>query len=209
MGRAYTDLAFTPAVRSMQTRMGSRELYAHLDQTDDRRDTLTAREMDFIAARDSFYQATVSETGWPYVQFKGGPAGFLQVLDSKTVAYADFRGNVQYISDGNLQGNDRVSLILVDYPNRRRLKLLGRARLVDAHVDADLIAKLRHPDYRAPVERAIVIAIEAYDWNCPKHITPRFTEAEMAQSMAPLLDELAVLRKTLNQQRVPSKPPTP
>jgi predicted pyridoxine 5'-phosphate oxidase superfamily flavin-nucleotide-binding protein len=185
MSRAYSDLAFTPDVRAMQTRMGSREAYAPLDHTDDRRDALTEREADFIEARDSFYQATVSETGWPYVQFKGGPAGFLHVLDSKTIAYADFRGNVQYISNGNLQGNDRVSIILMDYANRRRLKLLGRVQLIDAQDDPALIARLEHPDYRATVERAAIITIEAYDWNCPKHITPRFTEAEIRQQVAP------------------------
>jgi hypothetical protein len=200
MSRAYTDLAFTPAVRAMQTRMGSRQAYEHLDHTEDRRDALTDREADFIEARDSFYQATVSETGWPYVQFKGGPAGFLHVLNNKTIAYADFKGNVQYISTGNLQGNDRVSIILMDYPNRRRLKLLGRVRLTDAHEDPALIARLAHPDYKAPVERAVVITVQAYDWNCPKHITPRFTENEVQQSVAPLLDELQALRLALKSQ---------
>jgi len=128
MSRAYSDIAFTPAVRAMQTRMGTRAGYEPLDRTDDRRDALTADEAEFIHARDGFYQATVSETGWPYVQFRGGPAGFLKVLDGKTIGYADFRGNVQYISVGNLQGNDRVSIILMDYANKRRLKILGRVR---------------------------------------------------------------------------------
>jgi predicted pyridoxine 5'-phosphate oxidase superfamily flavin-nucleotide-binding protein len=200
MSRAYSDLAFTPAVRAMQTRMGSREAYAPLDHTDDRRDALTEREADFIEARDSFYQATVNESGWPYVQFKGGPAGFLRVLNSKTIAYADFRGNVQYISNGNLQGNDRVSIILMDYANRRRLKLLGRVQLIDAQDDPALIARLEHPDYRATVERAVIITVEAYDWNCPKHITPRFTEAEIRQQVAPLMDELTAVRAALKQQ---------
>jgi predicted pyridoxine 5'-phosphate oxidase superfamily flavin-nucleotide-binding protein len=179
MSRAFADIAFTPAVRAMQTRMGSRAAYARLDGDVDRRDALTANEIEFIAERDSFYLATVSETGWPYVQHKGGPAGFLKVLDQRTVGYADYRGNVQYVSDGNLAGNDRVSLILMDYAYSRRLKILGRARIVEAADDPALMARLQDPDYRAPVERAVVITVEAWDWNCPKHITPRFTVAEI------------------------------
>ena len=199
MSRAYTDIAFTPAVRAMQTRMGTRAGYASLDRTDDRRDALTEAEAEFIHARDGFYQASVSETGWPYVQYRGGPAGFLKVLDSKTIGYADFRGNVQYISAGNLQGNDRVSIILMDYANRRRLKILGRARLVGASEEPALIARLEPPRYRARVERAVIIAVEGYDWNCPQHITPRFTEAEIAAAVAPLHAEIARLREALGQ----------
>lgn len=201
MSRAYSDIAFTPAVRDMQTRMGSRANYAPLDVTDDRRDTLTEREAEFIEARDGFYQATVSETGWPYVQFRGGPAGFLKVLDAKTIGFADFRGNVQYISVGNLQSNDRISIILMDYPNRRRLKLLGRVRLVSEAEDPALVAKLELPSYRARVERAFVITIEAYDWNCPQHITPRFTEAEVQEAVAPLHAEIASLKAELDAAR--------
>jgi len=194
VSRAFSDIAFTPAVRAEQTRMGSRSAYARLDHAEDRRDTLTAEEAAFIEASDGFYQATVSETGWPYVQFRGGPAGFLKVLDAKTVAYADFRGNVQYISVGNLRGDDRVALILMDQAHRRRLKLLGRARLVQASDEPALLARLEMPGYRARVERAVVITVEAFDWNCPQHITPRFTEAEIAQATAPLHSELAALR---------------
>jgi len=199
MSRAYTDIAFTPAVRAMQTRMGTRAGYASLDRTDDRRDALTEAEAEFIHARDGFYQASVSETGWPYVQYRGGPAGFLKVLDGNTIGYADFRGNVQYISAGNLQGNDRVSIILMDYANRRRLKILGRARLVGASEEPALIARLEPPRYRARVERAVIIAVEGYDWNCPQHITPRFTEAEIAAAVAPLHAEIARLREALGQ----------
>ena len=197
MSRAFSDIAFTPAVRAVQTRMGSRRNYASLDTTDDRRDRLGAMEAEFIGARDSFYQATVSETGWPYVQFRGGPAGFLKVLDEKTLGYADFRGNVQYISVGNLTGNDRVSIILMDYANRVRLKILGRARLVGIEDDPDLMAKLESPDYRARVERAVVITVEGFDWNCPQHITPRFTESEVAAATASLRTELAQLNARL------------
>jgi predicted pyridoxine 5'-phosphate oxidase superfamily flavin-nucleotide-binding protein len=189
MSHAYYDIAFTPAVRAMQARMGSRATYATLDHTDDHRDALTADEAEFIHERDGFYQASVSESGWPYVQFRGGPPGFLKVLDGKTIGYADFRGNVQYISVGNLQGNDRVAIILMDYANQRRLKILGRARLVDASDDPALIARLEIKHYRARVERAVVITVEAYDWNCPRHITPRYTKTEIEKGVAPLRAE--------------------
>ncbi len=197
MSRAYSDIAFTPAVRAVQTRMGSRSAYAPLDRTLDKRDALTGEEVEFIQERDGFYQATVSESGWPYVQYRGGPAGFLKVLDAKTLAYADFRGNVQYISVGNLTGNDRVSIFLMDYANQRRLKILGRVRLVDAGEDAALMARLKMPDYPARIERALVITIEGYDWNCPQHITPRFTEDEIEKGVAPLREEIERLSKAL------------
>ena len=198
MSRAYSDIAFTPAVRALQTRMGSRANYAPLDHTPERNDRLGQGEAAFIAARDGFYQATVGETGWPYVQFRGGPAGFLKVLDEKTLGYADFRGNVQYISAGNYAGNDRVSIILMDYANRARLKILGRVRVVELNEDPALIARLELADYRACVERGVIITVEGYDWNCPQHITPRFTEAEVAAATAPLRQELAQLKTRLN-----------
>lgn len=178
MSRAFSDIAFTPAVRNLQTRLGSRTHYAALDHSEDRRASLGDAEVEFITQRDGFYQATVGETGWPYVQFRGGPRGFLKVLDPNTIAYADFRGNVQYISVGNFQGNDRVSIILMDYANRARLKLLGRVRLVGVDEDPELISKLKSPNYRARIERAVVIRVEGFDWNCPQHITPRYTEEE-------------------------------
>ena len=206
MSRAYSDIAFTNTVRAVQTRLGSRSGYAPLDHTDDRHDALGDAEAAFIEARDGFYQATVSETGWPYVQFRGGPAGFLKVLDAKTIGYADFRGNVQYISVGNMNGNDRVSIILMDYANRRRLKILGRVRLVDERDNPGLVARLELPHYRARVERAVVITVEAYDWNCPQHITPRFTEQEIAQTVAPLHAEITGLKKALAQSAGTQRP---
>ena len=179
MARSFADIAFTPAVRAFQTRMGSRGHYAALDDVQAHGTVLTDGEAGFITQRDGFYQATVGENGWPYVQFRGGPAGFLKVLDARTIAYADFRGNVQYISAGNLAGDGRITLILMDYAQRRRLKIWGRARLVDARDDEALIAELEVPSYRARIERAVVIAVEAFDWNCPQHITPRYTQAEV------------------------------
>ncbi|OYV00881.1 MAG: pyridoxamine 5-phosphate oxidase [Burkholderiales bacterium PBB5] len=157
----------------------------------------TVPEADFIAERDGFYQATVSESGWPYVQFRGGPAGFLRVLDERTVAYADFRGNRQYISTGNLRGNDRVSIILMDYARQRRLKLLGRIRLIEAAEDPGLVQGLQMPGYRATAERAVLITVEAYDWNCPQHIVPRFTEQDVQAAVAPLRAEIERLRLAL------------
>lgn len=194
MSQAFSDIAFTPAVRAMQTRMGSRKNYAQLDESENRRDRLGRREADFIGERDGFYQATVSETGWPYVQFRGGPAGFLKVLDEKTIGYADFRGNVQYISVGNFENNNRISIILMDYANRLRLKILGRVRIVGLDEDPALIARLELSDYRARVERGVIITVEGFDWNCPQHITPRFTEEEIALANAPLREELAALK---------------
>ncbi|MGI9480778.1 MAG: pyridoxamine 5'-phosphate oxidase family protein, partial [Hyphomicrobiales bacterium] len=147
----------------------------------------------FISQRDGLYQATVSETGWPYVQFRGGPRGFIKVLDEQTIAYADFRGNRQYVSTGNLGGDNRISLILMDYPNQRRLKILARARLVDAEDDPELIGQLHDSSYEARVERAVVISIEALDWNCPSHIPQRLTAEELKSVLAPLHQQITSL----------------
>jgi len=194
MARNFAEIAFTPSVRAFQTRMGSRGHYAALDGMEGGGAPLTDREADFIAERDGFYQATVGENGWPYVQFRGGPAGFLKVLDANTIGYADFRGNVQYISAGNLAHDGRIALILMDYALRRRLKLWGRARLVDTRDDATLIEQLEVPSYRARIERAVIITVEAVDWNCPQHITPRYTEAEVEEATATLRGESSRLR---------------
>jgi ferredoxin-NADP reductase/predicted pyridoxine 5'-phosphate oxidase superfamily flavin-nucleotide-binding protein len=201
MARSFADIAFTPAVRTFQSRMGSRRNYAPLDDIEDRGVELTDRETDFIAERDGFYQATVGETGWPYVQFRGGAEGFLKVLDANTIGYADFRGNVQYISAGNLSHDGRIALILMDYAQRRRLKLWGRARLVDVRDDASLVERLEVPSYRARVERAVIITVEAFDWNCPQHITPRYTDAEVEAATANLRGEVARLRAEVDRLR--------
>ena len=203
MARSFAEIAFTPAVREFQTRMGSRSNYAALDQIEGegRGTRLTDREADFIAERDGFYQATVGETGWPYVQFRGGPAGFLKALGTNTIGYADFRGNVQYISAGNLAQDGRVALILMDYAQRQRLKIWGRARLVDARDDAALVEQLEVRSYRARIERAVIITVEAFDWNCPQHITPRYTEAEVEAATANLRGESSRLRAELARLR--------
>jgi len=179
MARAFAKISFTPDVQAVQTEMGSRMAYRTAELGEAEEVVLGAAEQAFIAERDSFYQATVSQTGWPYVQHRGGPVGFLKVLDDRTIGYADFSGNRQYISVGNLRGDDRVSLLLMDYPQRRRLKIWGRARAVDERTEPALLAKLESPDFRAPVERGIVIRVEAFDWNCPKYITPRYSRNEV------------------------------
>ncbi len=181
MARAFARIAFTPGVRAAQTRMGSRDAYRTAELGAAEAVELGPDEIEFIGARDSFYQGTVGENGWPYVQHRGGPTGFLKILGPHTIGYADFSGNRQYISVGNIDGDDRVSLFLMDYPGQRRLKIWGRARLVDEDAEPALVARLESPGYRARVERGVIITVEAFDWNCPKYITPRFTEREVGE----------------------------
>lgn len=195
MALAFANIAFTPKVRHQQEQLGSARGYDRfLAKDTPAADTLTPRETAFIEARDGFYQATISETGWPYVQFRGGPAGFLKGLGPKTIGYADFRGNRQYVSLGNLSGDDRISLILMDYPNRRRLKILGRAKTVDIEDDPDLVARLAIPGYKGLPERAVLITVEGFDWNCPQHIPHRFTPEEFASKLLPIQEEQKRLR---------------
>lgn len=191
MASAFADTVFTANVKAVQARMGSREAYGRREQEPVEEPVLGPHEISFIEARDSFYQGTVSETGWPYVQHRGGPAGFLKVLDARTIGYADFTGNRQYVSTGNLAGDDRVFLFLMDYPHQARLKILGRARVIDEDSHPELLARLDSPHYRARVERGIVIRIEGFDWNCPKYITPRYTEDEVAQRIKEATSALA------------------
>lgn len=183
MTHRSSEILFTDSVRKAQARYGSREQMERLQQHGPANDTLTEAERDFIHARDGFYLATVSESGWPYLQFRGGPAGFVRVLDGKTLGYADFRGNRQYVSTGNLAHDDRAALFFMDYAQRARLKLLGHARILDASEAPDLAARLAVPGYPARVERAVLITVESFDWNCHQHITPRYTEAEFAAQL--------------------------
>ena len=180
MARRFAEITFTPSVVAAQTLYGSRTSNQRFEVIEEDGDPLGEAEARFIEARDGFYQATVNEEGWPYVQFRGGPAGFLKVLDAKAIGYADFRGNIQYLSVGNMNANDRVSLILMDYANRRRLKIWARARIVHTQQNPELLAQLEVPDYKARVERAVVLTVEAADWNCPQHITPHYTAEEFA-----------------------------
>jgi len=196
----FLDLATTPGVRAAQQANGSRELWEGLKKPRPS-GRFTADEAAFIAARDSFYIATVSETGWPYVQHRGGPPGFLKLLDDRTLGFADFRGNRQYISLGNVAANDRAALFLMDYPQRTRLKILGHARVVDARKQPALADTLADPSERANVERLFLIDIVSYDWNCPQHITPRFTAAEVRAALLPLQDRVRELEAELQALR--------
>jgi len=196
MGHKFAELAFTPTVKDIQAINGSRRSYSRMEDGEDHHDVLGPNEAGFISSRDSFYMATVSETGWPYIQHRGGPVGFVRVLDDKTIGLADFRGNRQYVSVGNLRTEDRVSLFLMDYPNRARLKILGRARIVDGN-DKETLERLSMPEYKAQVERGILISIEAFDWNCPQHITPRFTLADIEEGTAPLRQRIVELEEAL------------
>ncbi|MCK5274818.1 MAG: 2Fe-2S iron-sulfur cluster binding domain-containing protein [Alphaproteobacteria bacterium] len=205
----FAEIMFTPSVRAAQTRYGSRAINQRFELAEDPGDTLGPIEAAFVEERDGFYQATVNENGWPYVQFRGGPAGFLKVLDERTIGYADFRGNIQYLSVGNLADNDRIAMILMDYPNRRRLKIWARARLVHHDEDPELLARLEVPTYRARVERAVVMTIEAIEWNCPQHITPRFTEADIDELVAPLRNRIAELEATAGDSLAASSGPRP
>jgi len=179
MTHRFADITFTDSVKTAQEHNGSRAHNERLQSNFGPNDQLGPRETDFIAQRDTFYLATVSETDWPYVQHRGGPPGFLRVMGPNQMAYADFRGNTQLVSVGNVSKNDRCSMILMDYPKRRRLKILGHMRVEDADsVDARTLAAVELPGYKARVERVVFIDIVAFDWNCPQHITRRYTESE-------------------------------
>ncbi|MEM9908842.1 MAG: pyridoxamine 5'-phosphate oxidase family protein [Cyanobacteria bacterium P01_D01_bin.44] len=195
MARKFADIAFTPAVKAIQTERGSRETYERFVAKGPANDSVDEKVAAFIPERDSFYMGTVGETGWPYIQFRGGPKGFLKILDNKTLGFADFQGNVQYLSVGNLSQDERVFLFLMDYAHRRRLKIWGRATVVED--DPELLAQLSDPDYSALVERAIVIRIEAFDWNCPQHIPIRYSEAEVAAMVEPLQARIVELEAQL------------
>ncbi len=179
MTHRFADITFTDSVKAAQEHNSSRAHNERLQSNFGPNDQLGPRETDFIAQRDTFYLATVSETDWPYVQHRGGPPGFLRVMGPNQMAYADFRGNTQLVSVGNVSKNDRCSIILMDYPKRRRLKILGHMRVEDADsVDARTLAAVELPGYKARVERIVFIDIVAFDWNCPQHITRRYTESE-------------------------------
>lgn len=198
MSKVISDIAFTPSVKAIQTRKGSRTGYARMEEKGGWENTVTEDLASYIAARDSFYLATASADGQPYVQHRGGKPGFLKVLDEGTLAFADFKGNRQYISQGNLAENDKAYLFLMDYANRQRIKIWGRARVVED--DPELLARLVDADYKATPEQAIVFDIEAWDVNCPQHITPRYTELQIAHLVAPLQARIDQLEAQLAAQ---------
>ncbi len=187
MGHKFAEIAFTESVKQVQELQGSRDNYASMEEGEDCNNLLSEVESGFIAERDSFYMSSVSETGWPYLQHRGGPVGFMKVLDERTIGFADFGGNRQYVSTGNFLKNDRVALFFMDYPNRRRLKLLGHVRLIGTE-ETELLSNLKTSGYRARVERGFEIKVKAFDWNCPQHITPRYTQSQIEELMAPLIE---------------------
>jgi uncharacterized protein len=190
-----SDIAFSPAVKAVQVQKGSREGYARMEEKGGWRTAISDDLAAFIAERDSFYMATASAAGQPSMQHRGGPKGFLRVLDEQTLAFADFTGNRQYISVGNLSENDRVALFLIDYANRRRIKIWGRARVVLD--DGDLLQQLADPGYEAKVEAAMIIMVEAWDINCSKHITQRYTDDQVNELVGPLQARIADLEAEL------------
>lgn len=198
MGTRYLDIATTPSVAAAQEHYGSAAQWARFGGRGEPGNMpgqhLGGSEKAFIAERDGFYLASVSETGWPYVQFRGGPPGFLVTIDPGTLGFADFRGNRQYITTGNVQANDRVSLFLMDYAHRQRLKIFGRLRMVDVAEDPALAERLSVAGYPGRVERLALIGVEAFDWNCPQHITPRFTQTQLEVALGPVREEIAALR---------------
>lgn len=195
MARNYRHTLFNDAVKVLQERHGSRAAYLKMDAgADGTPDTLTAKELGYIALRDSFYMASVNADGWPYMQHRGGPAGFLRHIEGNRIGFADYRGNKQYITTANLAGNDRVSLFLMDYPNKDRLKLVGHAHSIELADDPALVTSLMPEGYRAVPERAFLIDVIGWEWNCSQHITPRFTEAEISAAIQPMAAELNQLR---------------
>ncbi len=203
MARKYLETHVTPAVKQAQAHYyGASAMVppgAELDP-------LGPDEIDFIAARDSFYMATVSENNWPYIQHRGGPKGFLRVLGPQQVAFLDLHGNRQMLSTGNLAALDRVALFLMDYPHRERLKLMGHARVLDAREHPDLVEQLRLSTQKEKAERIFIVDVVSYDWNCPKYITPRFTAEEVEEAIQPLQARIAELEKQLAELANPKSP---
>ena len=194
MAGKFLELAFTPAVLAAQEHYFGR---AQPIPPQPESDPLTDDETQFIQSRDSFYMATVTETGWPYMQHRGGQPGFLRVVSPTQLAFADYKGNRQMLSTGNIAANNRVCLFLMDYPQRTRLKILGHARIEDARLHPELVTQLAEPETRGIVERVFLIEVISFDWNCPKYITPRYTEAEVRAAVAPLKQRIAELEAKL------------
>lgn len=198
---SFGAIAFTPLVKGLQERYGSRRQYERMETSGGSQDRLTEFEQEFLSLRDAFYWATTSVTGWPYVQHRGGPRGFLKVIDDKTLAFADFRGNKQYISTGNLLSDDRVAMIMVDYPRQARLKILGHVEIFEGEKAQPWLDRVRVPGYEAVIERVFVVHIAAYDWNCPQHITPRYTAEEIRESMHAVEERVRTLERENEELR--------
>src|SRR5262245_28712529 len=204
MAHKFFELTFTPSVKAAQEHYGSRRKYARFETGESDFSGLTYAEIEFIGARDGVYMATVGENSQPYIQYRGGKPGFLKVLDATTLGFADFRVNLQYISIGNLRQNDKAALFLMDYASRQRLKILASVEVKEAQDAPELIDKLAMPDYPARIECAMILHVEAFDWNCTQHITPRYTTEEIQPLIAPLYEQIEKLEdenRRLRDQR--------
>lgn len=202
MPRKFGKIAFTPEVQAAQEQRGSRQTYERYIANGAANDAITSKLQEFIAQLDGFYLGTVSSNGYPYIQFRGGSPGFLKVLDQETLGFADFSGNLQYVSVGNLSGEDKAFLFLMDYRHRKRIKVWGRAKFVEG--DPELIERLRVSNYPAEIERAILFHVEAFSENCPQHIPIRYSVAEVEAMISPLQAHIAELEKQLG--RIPRNP---
>ena len=202
----YLATLFSDPVKAAQQANGSRHAYARADGAPAVPDALTGREAGFIMARDSFYMASVGAAGWPYLQHRGGPAGFVKILDDRQLGFADYRGNRQYVSAGNLADDPRAAFFFMDYPNRVRLKLLGRVRAIDLTDAPELATQLIDEGYGAKIERGFIIDVEAYDWNCPQHIAQRFTLSEIAPTIDTLKARIAELEAAADDRHTSRNP---
>ncbi|MFC0185787.1 hypothetical protein SAMN04515674_11439 [Pseudarcicella hirudinis] len=200
----YAGFAFTDAIKVLQEKKGSREGYAHMEKNQ-YTEGLGDFEKDFIENRDSFYLATIGENGYPYIQHRGGPKGFIRVLNDKTIGIVDFRGNKQYISVGNVSENPHVSLILMDYPRRARMKIYADLRIVEINEDPGLFLNLDPSDYKHQSERMMIFEVRAFDWNCPQHITPRYTADEINEAFAQRNEYVAQLEREVQELRAKLK----
>jgi predicted pyridoxine 5'-phosphate oxidase superfamily flavin-nucleotide-binding protein len=205
----YRNLLFGPNVKRAQDVIGSRKAYSRDDVAANEADRLTEREASFIAARDSFYMATIGFNGWPYIQHRGGQRGFVKIITDRRLAFADFRGNRQLISIGNLADDNRVAIFFMDYVQRARLKMLGRVSAIDLTTEPGLAEQLVDPDYGAVVTRGLIIDVEAYDWNCPQHITPRYSIEDIAPGIEKLQNRIVELESQLAQVNVSAQTGVP
>ena len=196
MERNFAAIAFSTAVKAMQEKLGSRASYARIEKNSGA-EGLTENEIDFISQCDSFYMASHGESGFPYIQHRGGPKGFIKVLDATRIGFIDFKGNKQYISVGNITTNNKVALIMVDYPSRARLKIYARAAVAELKDNSGLFNLLNTEDYKFPPERMIVLTVEAYDWNCPQHIVRRYTISEIEDAFAPQVNYIKRLEEEI------------
>lgn len=201
MAKNFAEIGFSAAAKKLQEKYGSRKTYSRME-SQTVYSGLGRHEQSFIAQRDSFYMATSGENGFPYIQHRGGPKGFLKVLDENRLGFIDFKGNMQYISVGNIATNNKVSLFMVDYPNKRRLKLYAKAEIVELKDNPELLQNLDLEDYKFQPERMMVFNIEAFDWNCPQHITPRFTVEEVEEALKPQYEHIKNLEAEITELKV-------